>query len=967
MNEHRNDRRQHDERPRGEPPERDDVFGDELISAYLDGELAGAERAAVEERLATNADFRQAVEELRALRSHFELLPQYQLESSFAEKVIRRSEREVLIGGAPLPQDRHAPALASQVEASASSAADASPDRSGSLRPFVWAFLAVAAGLLIMVLNRAPDIRLDPIARGPDAPALEGSKSERRGGELDEATPDAARTKAKASLPEQVRPRPESDMAADFAESSNTPKSDAFDSDGDQRLPPAYRRELNGRNFEPGNEAQKNQQFYGRDTLELQRDGSAADAPSQARSEPAQAIAPSRGARMSRDRAASREPALPMPTAPEAPAPAAKPSGDLVRERLAAGRAVDDAEGREASTPKPTSSETRLQLGAPIDTNGAATGDQKLSQSQETIAEEDSGQLGKATQRTVASQSIVNAAPTEPIAVVYVNVTQQALAENAFEQTLARNDIVVPPATEEATAGVLLTTESKNVDQEFELLESRSKQGQREADRLSDPVVSDSKSEAGAAAPDEVSKEEKELAETRPAEEMRRRIGGKPAPAKERFRKDDAGAAARGDSAPATPAIARGAIQTPAPAEPAPDEEKMAEPAEAAVLAKDDAASAVQLVLVCASPAQLAGALADLGAQQEQFPQLQLVKGAPPRDLFGMTLLGERLGQSTTGDSSGLKLKAAEEATTRGGAVRSFPAGPAPTPEADLSPESAKETAVPESAGRPKASFADRDKVAKRYAGAGVNQSQLNRPTGQTRGVPPLAERPAVEAKPALEAEVKQQSSSRQESVPTSGVGGVAGSAGTGEAGLRGLGGFGGGLRSGQAGGAGYGNVAPDTQATFGWAVRLERQAAEDIAGLSRDEIQSRLNDAVAGLSIVPPAANTARDKAAIPLATLQDAQQQADDKENQSAAERATEFSADAKPQAGAVPADAFALPPAAATASSTPRTVLFVFRVVPSTANVAGKEAVRSSGGRSNAEGGPAATVPLLPGPTK
>src|SRR5262245_881006 len=69
---------------------------DELLSAYLDGELSAAEQSTVERWLAESAEHRQLLEELRSLSQSFEALPRLQLEDEFYQTVLRRAEREML-------------------------------------------------------------------------------------------------------------------------------------------------------------------------------------------------------------------------------------------------------------------------------------------------------------------------------------------------------------------------------------------------------------------------------------------------------------------------------------------------------------------------------------------------------------------------------------------------------------------------------------------------------------------------------------------------------------------------------------------------------------------------------------------------------------------------------------------------------------------------------------------------------
>ena len=68
----------------------------ELIGAYLDGELSGEDLARAETLLATQPECRQLLEELQALRTSLQALPQHTLGNDFANSVLRRAEREIL-------------------------------------------------------------------------------------------------------------------------------------------------------------------------------------------------------------------------------------------------------------------------------------------------------------------------------------------------------------------------------------------------------------------------------------------------------------------------------------------------------------------------------------------------------------------------------------------------------------------------------------------------------------------------------------------------------------------------------------------------------------------------------------------------------------------------------------------------------------------------------------------------------
>lgn len=69
------------------------MFNEELITAYLDGELTADEQAQVEQALASDARLRQMHNDLRALRSSLQALPQQTLDASFAERVLRAAQQ----------------------------------------------------------------------------------------------------------------------------------------------------------------------------------------------------------------------------------------------------------------------------------------------------------------------------------------------------------------------------------------------------------------------------------------------------------------------------------------------------------------------------------------------------------------------------------------------------------------------------------------------------------------------------------------------------------------------------------------------------------------------------------------------------------------------------------------------------------------------------------------------------------
>lgn len=125
---------------------------DELLSAYLDGELVAPERAGVETWLTSDPAARRTLAELRAVREAVSALPHEQLGEDLTAKVLQLAEHRML---SETPDTEDPPA-----------ASPLSPRRFLGRRAVVWAGLAVAAALLIALSDRerrAPQ----PAPQGP--------------------------------------------------------------------------------------------------------------------------------------------------------------------------------------------------------------------------------------------------------------------------------------------------------------------------------------------------------------------------------------------------------------------------------------------------------------------------------------------------------------------------------------------------------------------------------------------------------------------------------------------------------------------------------------------------------------------------------------------------------------------------------------------------------------------------------
>lgn len=74
-------------------------INDELLSAYLDGEVTAEEQAKIEKLLASQPQARQLLDELRALSGALQSLPPARLETDLSDRVIRAAQRQILTGG----------------------------------------------------------------------------------------------------------------------------------------------------------------------------------------------------------------------------------------------------------------------------------------------------------------------------------------------------------------------------------------------------------------------------------------------------------------------------------------------------------------------------------------------------------------------------------------------------------------------------------------------------------------------------------------------------------------------------------------------------------------------------------------------------------------------------------------------------------------------------------------------------
>jgi anti-sigma factor RsiW len=198
---------------------------DELLSAFIDGELSDAERAAVEARLATDPDAQQLVHQLRSVSQSVQRLPLESVGRDLSEAILRRA--------AALKPTPSAHSSSSGLPKADDSVATAGLFH--SRRPWIWASLAVAAGLMIMVFQRgAENEKLPAVAqsRGRSTPGeAERGPQEKDGAPLGvfrkEVSPQMATDPLPVAKSEAAPPSESMDDPAAAPATSPAPKSPA--------------------------------------------------------------------------------------------------------------------------------------------------------------------------------------------------------------------------------------------------------------------------------------------------------------------------------------------------------------------------------------------------------------------------------------------------------------------------------------------------------------------------------------------------------------------------------------------------------------------------------------------------------------------------------------------------------------------------------------------------------------------
>jgi anti-sigma factor RsiW len=163
---------------------------DELLSAYLDNELTTPARAEVEAWLASDAEARQTLAELRGVREALAALPRMTVGEDLADSVLQLAERRML-----------AEPAADLAQASPPLSWSFSARRMLGRRALTWAGLAVGVALVITVANHEQSHQ-----SGVQAPA---PKLANREPPVLRPMPDDSKTGVYAAKPEALAARQE--------------------------------------------------------------------------------------------------------------------------------------------------------------------------------------------------------------------------------------------------------------------------------------------------------------------------------------------------------------------------------------------------------------------------------------------------------------------------------------------------------------------------------------------------------------------------------------------------------------------------------------------------------------------------------------------------------------------------------------------------------------------------------------
>jgi negative regulator of sigma E activity len=134
-------------------PERTESITEEMISAYLDGELTIEQRRTVEQSMARDPRYGQLLQQLQSLRDGLNELPRHHLDENFAQRVLQRIES--------IPSEDAIHSVDGPSDHASARSADGPPDGSPQLitvsrsrgwrRGLMWSALAAVAAAVVML------------------------------------------------------------------------------------------------------------------------------------------------------------------------------------------------------------------------------------------------------------------------------------------------------------------------------------------------------------------------------------------------------------------------------------------------------------------------------------------------------------------------------------------------------------------------------------------------------------------------------------------------------------------------------------------------------------------------------------------------------------------------------------------------------------------------------------------------
>jgi len=157
-----------------------DKFTDELISAYLDGELSAEERAEVENTLIESEECRKLFGQLKSIQADLKSLPNHRLDDDFYQRVLRQAERQSL---ADTDNVQDSPGAGGSAIRPVATDNHVTRPRFGG---WFWTAAALAASLLLVVtLN-------PPWSKNSDLASVTSSPEAERAGEANSESSSAA-------------------------------------------------------------------------------------------------------------------------------------------------------------------------------------------------------------------------------------------------------------------------------------------------------------------------------------------------------------------------------------------------------------------------------------------------------------------------------------------------------------------------------------------------------------------------------------------------------------------------------------------------------------------------------------------------------------------------------------------------------------------------------------------------------